>query len=778
MKSLVLCVVIFTFSLTKGSADHAHHHHDSYSGYDSYGSPLLPVPIPLYDSPQDPTPIVTQDTYGALLAPVAAPSENGYGAPLAPVVSPSVDDYGAPQAPVLTTVAPTTVAPTLPPSATIFRDGFTNMGISIISLLVIFLWPVYTSQNVIDARSRKRRDTSEYIEYYDFYPEYNGYDQPNVKREYTTPKAELAEPDYPTGTGTGEPEIPPPIFEINEGTLIVVALATAVLVFCDSDICRMDELAGFPMFKRSIQPKPISSNGKVSRGGSRPAAFPRSNGQHAPDGPARVLDVKVVKAVQLGGQAGNCLEPYVVVEVDDPSQRQQTRPGSGPQTQWNETFSMDITSCSSEVLFEVWDQGQKIGKSDTFLGLGIVSVSELMCTVSQRHVIPLQGRPYEEDQVTGMLTIEFLFKDGGISFSDTDTMHGVHKTLEMRQSKGVGGGVQYNTKTTYFLYEPPDGGLDSVDWAKQAAIQEKSAPVDGISLIPDLKENITILRRESYIRANKQDLLNGADVADLAIQELAARSRNTSLDDQPTKSTLLIHAVQKPPRTQSSSVQSPTLDSTENVCSDSLGDVSLTSKESGGPLRRGREKKRNLISTIKKRFSGTRSLSTSMKFEDNSRTSSSSRVPSLDRIRSASEHRSENFSNTSEESGLDSDSGCSLSLASWRGNISMSWESGSYLTIPGLHSEDASSMSDVSGISAASNKTYVTEDSSLVLETLEDGRHHHYLIPAQVAKRGRFKKRGIKLHIYLDHIFVARHIKLGTVCSACDVHIPIMFYLR
>ena len=28
-----------------------------------------------------------------------------------------------------------------------------------------------------------------------------------------------------------------------------------------------------------------------------------------------------------------------------------------------------------------------------------VSVSELMVTASQRHVIPLQGRPYEEDQV-------------------------------------------------------------------------------------------------------------------------------------------------------------------------------------------------------------------------------------------------------------------------------------------------------------------------------------------------------------------------------------------
>ena len=31
----------------------------------------------------------------------------------------------------------------------------------------------------------------------------------------------------------------------------------------------------------------------------------------------------------------------------------------------------EITSQSSEVLFEVWDQGQKIGKSDAFMGLAI-----------------------------------------------------------------------------------------------------------------------------------------------------------------------------------------------------------------------------------------------------------------------------------------------------------------------------------------------------------------------------------------------------------------------
>ena len=62
-------------------------------------------------------------------------------------------------------------------------------------------------------------------------------------------------------------------------------------------------------------------------------------------------------------------------------------------------YFSEISQSSCEILFEVWDQGQKIGKSDAFMGLAIVSVSELLATASQRHVVPLQGRPYEEDKV-------------------------------------------------------------------------------------------------------------------------------------------------------------------------------------------------------------------------------------------------------------------------------------------------------------------------------------------------------------------------------------------
>ena len=83
-----------------------------------------------------------------------------------------------------------------------------------------------------------------------------------------------------------------------------------------------------------------------------------------------------------------------------------------------------------------------------------------------------------------------------------------------------------------------------------------------------------------------------------------------------------------------------------------------------------------------------------------------------------------------------------------------------HLGVGGGAGDDGSSLSDVSGISNVSNKTFVTEESSLVLETYEKGRLHHYLIPIMAAKQGKFQKRGTKLHIYMDHVFTAQHIKL------------------
>ena len=44
-------------------------------------------------------------------------------------------------------------------------------------------------------------------------------------------------------------------------------------------------------------------------------------------------------------------------------------------------------------------------------------------------------------------------------------------------------------------------------------------------------------------------------------------------------------------------------------------------------------------------------------------------------------------------------------------------------------------------------------------ETTEENETMYYLIPKHLAKKGKLKKRGTKLHICQDHMFLAKHIK-------------------
>ena len=49
---------------------------------------------------------------------------------------------------------------------------------------------------------------------------------------------------------------------------------------------------------------------------------------------------------------------------------------------------------------------------------------------------------------------------------------------------------------------------------------------------------------------------------------------------------------------------------------------------------------------------------------------------------------------------------------------------------------------------------------SLILETVEDhGFMVHYLMPKNVAKKARLKRKGVKLHVSNEHIFTAKNIK-------------------
>ncbi|XP_023210186.1 C2 domain-containing protein 2-like [Centruroides sculpturatus] len=120
------------------------------------------------------------------------------------------------------------------------------------------------------------------------------------------------------------------------------------------------------------------------------------------------LILKLIKASNLGGSKG-CIEPYCVVEIDDPGQKFETvgiKNTNSPV--WEQQIIFNLNNISSEVLFETYDKGKE---KDNFLGLGIVSLEELSKNSSNRHVIPLQSRPLEKDDVTGALTVEFSFLD-------------------------------------------------------------------------------------------------------------------------------------------------------------------------------------------------------------------------------------------------------------------------------------------------------------------------------------------------------------------------------
>jgi hypothetical protein len=56
-------------------------------------------------------------------------------------------------------------------------------------------------------------------------------------------------------------------------------------------------------------------------------------------------------------------------------------------------------------MFELYDRDKN---RNTFLGLGIVGMEELLMNPSQRQIIPLQSRPYENDSVSGTLTVEVI----------------------------------------------------------------------------------------------------------------------------------------------------------------------------------------------------------------------------------------------------------------------------------------------------------------------------------------------------------------------------------
>ncbi|CAH0697715.1 unnamed protein product [Spodoptera exigua] len=379
-------------------------------------------------------------------------------------------------------------------------------------------------------------------------------------------------------------------------------------------------------------------------------------------GDKRLL-VKLVCAKDLGGKAG-CVAPYCVVEMDEPPQKNQTafkKDTINPQ--WEEHFLFDLSPQTAELLFEVYDRtgppSPGGGPSQhRFLGLGLVGIDELLAAPSQRQQIALQTRPMEEHDVSGTLTVEFLFIEGA---------------------------------------DIPDLG---------------SRPVK-------IKESLRTVSPHGHLTTTTKTIFkqNGHDNSQLT--ESALRELELSPTNAANKSTLIIHSVQR------------------------QGDYVQQQNENVPPEPAPRKRRRDFFGTIKRRLGRSRTRGASLDLTD-------SEVENQSRIRSISAER-----NAHEKA---------LSIPNR--NV---YSAGASPAQSGDESRTSrrSSLSEVSGFSTASARTFIHEASTLVLETIEAGIKKHYLVPLTIAQRSRWRRKGIKLHIYNEHTFIAKHLSGGTVCEVC-----------
>ncbi|KAL0860111.1 hypothetical protein ABMA27_010419 [Loxostege sticticalis] len=375
-------------------------------------------------------------------------------------------------------------------------------------------------------------------------------------------------------------------------------------------------------------------------------------------GEKRLL-VKVVAAKDIGGKSG-CVAPYCVVEMDEPPQKNQTafkKDTTCPQ--WEEHFLFDLSPQTAELLFEVYDRtgppSPGGGSSQhRFLGLGLVGIDELLAAPSQRQQIALQTRPMEEHDVSGTLTVEFLFIEG---------------------------------------VDIPDLG---------------SRPLK-------IKESLRTLSPQGHMTTTTKTVFKQNGHSGGALTEQALRELELSPASAANKSTLIIHSVQR------------------------QGDY--VNRENAPPEPAPRQKrKRDFFGTIKRRLGRSRTRGQSLDLAD-------SDLDNQSHIRSVSAER-----NSHEKA-----------LSVPNRNV---YSAGASPAQSG--DESRTSRSEVSGFSTASARTFVHEASTLVLETIEAGIKKHYLVPLTVAQRSRWRRKGIKLHIYNEHTFIAKHLSGGTVCEVCS----------
>ncbi|XP_049705979.2 uncharacterized protein LOC110382380 isoform X3 [Helicoverpa armigera] len=451
-------------------------------------------------------------------------------------------------------------------------------------------------------------------------------------------------------------------------------------------------------------------------------------------GDKRLL-VKLVCAKDLGGKTG-CIAPYCVVEMDEPPQKNQTafkKDTNNPQ--WEEHFLFDLSPQTAELLFEVYDRTGPPSpgggpSQNRFLGLGLVGIDELLAAPSQRQQIALQTRPMEEHDVSGTLTVEFLFIEGA---DIPDLGSRPVKIKESLRTLSPHGHLTTTTKTIFKQNghdnsQLTESALRELELSPTSAANKSTLIIHSVQREPKKSIKVEITDSGKFIEVERAE-------ADTEVPQESGK-----IDESETESELPVSP--SPNASPGKTVRIKENGAKANGDTEQ-GDYVQHQNESSPPEPAPRKRRRDFFGTIKRRLGRSRTRGASLDLTD-------SEVENQSRIRSISAER-----NAHEKA---------LSIPNR--NV---YSAGASPAQSGDESRTSrrSSLSEVSGFSTASARTFIHEASTLVLETIEAGIKKHYLVPLTIAQRSRWRRKGVKLHIYNEHTFIAKHLSGGTVCEVC-----------
>uniref|UniRef100_A0A1Q3FVE2 Protein kinase c conserved region 1 n=2 Tax=Culex tarsalis TaxID=7177 RepID=A0A1Q3FVE2_CULTA len=331
-----------------------------------------------------------------------------------------------------------------------------------------------------------------------------------------------------------------------------------------------------------------------------------------------------------------------------------------------------------------------------FLGLGLVGIDELSNGPASTQVLELQPRPYETENISGTLTVEFVFIDGPPAPAP--------RRQHMQQSFRAGEDALSTSTPKSTLA----GHLTAQGIGTGKQLQIASAPTSPAK--SGLTSSVSFADRNQRFQAANTNRLNNSFLKPPSVSDYGLNGTRQQSESTPVS-----------PALSSASQQSYT------------GQLSASAPESISKLEK---KPRNIFGTLRNKLT----LSKKSKSMDCPEYGGPT-YPG--QIHSAS-------STLSRGSSMDQ-----------RSNI--------FPNIKNLSRKSSiSESSAVSGISNASGRTYVHEESTLLLETTENNVVRHYLVPIEVAVRQKsWKRKGTKLHVYNDHTFIAKHIRGGILCHVC-----------